>query len=267
MSNFEKPPIPSFENDDFDYKKEKPVLEKNEVKEEELEEAVEAQKEELEEEADIKSKRSKGAVGFLGKAAIAIASIFGGREVKADEPPLPPERPTAGYKVPEYKVPEYKYNGPSYSSGVSRRGSSGPAIGERQERGGMIVTSKSLADMLGVAKVKDLGDGKFAVYKGKTKYIEIDSECLQKMAELQARYNYHYGMSRFKMRADAMKNMRADMKELIEREGIEVEIEKDSSVKDVEPVKKTIKKETAKKPKISKSDYERDAGVYDRFDK
>jgi hypothetical protein len=240
MSNFEKPPTPSFENDDF---KEEPVKEK-----EELEGAVESQGEELKEEAEIKSRRFKGAGGFLGKAAIAIASIFGGREVKADEPALKPEKP-----APEYRVPKYEYQNP---------------MGRQQDRREIIVTSKSLADMLGGKKeVEDLGNGKFAVYKDKTKYIEIDQECLEKMAELQAKYNYQYGRSRFKLRADAMKSMRTDMKELIKREGIEVEIEEDSVIKDIAPVKKTIKKESTKKSKISKSDYERDAGAYDRFDK
>lgn len=242
MPNFEKPPIPSFENDDFDYKKEKPVLKKNEVKEEEeLEGAVASQGEELKEEAEIKSKRFKGAGGFFGKAAIAIASIFSGGESKADEVSLKPERP-----APEYRVPKYEYQNP---------------MGRQQNKREIIVTSKSLADLLGGKKeVKDLGNGKFAVYKGKTKYIEIDSECLQKMAELQAKYNYQYGNSRFKLRADAMKNMRADMKELIEREGIEVEIQDDSAIKDVAPVKKTIRKESTEKP--AKSDYYKDSGVY-----
>ena len=64
-----------------------------------------------------------------------------------------------------------------------------------------------------------------------------------------------------------MKDMRTDMKELIEREGIEVEVQDESPFKDIEPVKKTIKKESTKKPKVSKSDYEKDAGAYDRFDK
>ena len=281
MPNFEKPPIPSFENDDFDYKKEKPALEKKEAEEEELEEAVEAQGEELKEEAEIKSKRFKGAGGFLGKAAIAIASIFGGREVKADEPPLPPEKPAAGYKVPEYKIPEFKVDGPSYGSGVFKSGSKqGPVLGEgkiagerQQGKGEMIVTSKSLADMLGASRVRDLGEGKFAVYyRAKNKYIEVGPECLEKIAELQAKYNYHYGRSRFKMRADAMKDMRADMKAVVEREGLEVEIEEGApevyKAKDIEPVKKTVKKEAIKKTtKTSKSDYEKDAGAYDRFDK
>ncbi|MCX6760111.1 MAG: hypothetical protein NTW46_02095 [Candidatus Nealsonbacteria bacterium] len=271
MPNFEKPPIPSFENDDFKYRKEEePVLEKPEAEkeEEELEEAIGSQKTELKKEAEVKSKRFKGAGGFLGKAAIAIASIFTGGESKADEPALKPEKP-----APEYKVPEpYKYVAPKYDYKVPapyRQNPRGPASGERQqEKMEPIVTSKSLADLLGGRKeVKDLGNGKFAVYKGEKKYIEIDSECLKKIAELQAKYNYQYGRSRFKMRADAMKNMRADLKELIEREGIEVGIEDESPVKDIEPVKKTIKKEATKKPKINKSDYERDAGAYDHFDK
>lgn len=270
MPNFEKLPA----------KEEKPET-IEEQKEEEIEEAVVSQEAELKKEAEIKSKRLKGAGGFLGKAAIAIASIFGGGESKADEPPDnpffggverradEPEKPVSKYKVPEpykYVAPKYDYNAPA----PYRYGSRGQASreGQQQEKGGMIVTSKSLADMLGAAKVKDLGDGKFAVYKGKTKYIEIDSECLEKIAELQAKYNYHYGRARFKMRADAMKDMRADLKDLIEREGIEVSIEDESPVKDIEPVKKTIKKESSKKPaKINKSDYERDAGVYDRFEK
>jgi len=258
MLNFEK--VPSFDKDNFEY-------EKKEEKVAEVESAIEEQKEELKTESKSRFK------SILGKAALALTSIFGGAsEAETAEPPKPEIKMPAGKGElplkpgPEYRIPAFNFGTPQ----------------ERpQARPEIFVTKKSLADMLGVKETEDLGGGRYSVVLRGKKY-EIGQDCLAEMANIKAKYAIIHGRTRAIARAEAMTSMRNDLKEVVIRMGKEVadmrpkrktassvRAEKEAMergetvVEEIETVKEVVKpvKKTTKK-----TDYYKNKDAYEKYE-
>lgn len=273
MPKFENP-MPSFEKDDFNYEKENPPakegeifpeapkqpmteeeFEKEEAEFEKMDKGLEAQGEELEKEADAKSgsDRLKGPAGFFGKAAIAIAALFGGaKESQSAEPPKPEKT------APTYTIPfKYENQGPQMNPNMERP----------QAKPEIFVTSKSLAEMLGVAETEDLGEGSYSVVLGGKKY-KIGQECLAEMAKIRAKYNILHGNARYINRADAMIKMRNDLRSVVKRMGEEMQYEKKAPASKLKIEKPKIEKKgppPVVPARPSKKDYYKDSGAYNKY--
>lgn len=303
-----KPAVPSFENDDFEYgqktgepvrgeekkepveseppseekvpeEKEAPKASEESISEEDFEkeaqefekvtEAVESQSEDLEKEAQKKTgNRFKGAGGFLGKAAVAIAAVLGrGGEAKTAEPAPNPARPAATYTMPPNP---YNLRTPQVS--IDRFGNQ--AMAEN------IVTSFGLKNLLFAKKVEDLGNGKFFVYKTNKKFeLTIDGNCLKELSDIRRKYALSFNNRlRGLARSEVIVAMNTDLRDVIKRRLVEVAEDKAAVVAPKEKAtakkaetasaKKTAKESSPKaapksETKSEKDDYYKDAGAYD----
>lgn len=225
MPNFEK--VPPFEKDNFEY-------EKKEEEIAEVEEAIEEQKEELKTESKSRFRN------ILGKAALALTSIFGGAgEAESSEAP----RPVKEYKMPPGKEelplkPGPEYRVPAFDYGIPKREMP-------RQNPEIFVTSKSLADMLGVRQTEDLGGGRYSVVLRGKKY-EIGQDCLAEMANIKAKYAMIHGRTKAIARAEAMTSMRNDLKEAVVRMGKEVA--------DMRPARKTASSVRAEKEALERGE-------------
>lgn len=252
MPNFEK--VPPFEKDNFEY-------EKKEEEVAEVEEAIDEQKKELKTESKSRFK------SILGKAALALTSIFGGAsEAETAEPPKPEIKVPAGKgELPLKPGPEFRV--PAFDFGIPR--------GERpQAKPEIFVTSKSLADMLGVKETEDLGGGRYSVVLRGKKY-EIGQDCLNEMANIKAKYAMIHGRTKAIARAEAMTAMRNDLKSLVIKMGKEVADMRParktaSSVKAEKEVVETVveEKEVVKpvRKTTKKGSYYKDKSAYDKYE-